>query len=59
MGADYPVELLLIIEKRKNISALLKLIKDLDHNAVYSISDVKNIYDGPDLLPRRRLFSRK
>lgn len=59
MGSEHPVELLLIIEKRKNISELLKLIKYLDNNAVYSISDVKNIYDGPDLLPRRRLFNRK
>jgi uncharacterized protein YebE (UPF0316 family) len=59
MGASHPVELLLIIEKRRNIPSLIKFIKELDPTAVYSISDVKNIYDGPDLLPRRRLFSRK
>ncbi|MGI1679571.1 MAG: DUF2179 domain-containing protein [Cellvibrionaceae bacterium] len=53
MGASYPVELLLIIEKRRNIASLIQLIKELDHTAVYSVSDVKSVYDGPDILPRR------
>ena len=56
MGEDYPVELLLIIEKRHNIPSLIKLIKKLDQTAVYSVSDVKSIYEGPDLLPRRSFF---
>lgn len=53
MGEDYPVELLLIVEKRRNISSLIQLIKTLDKTAVYSVSDVKSVYEGPDLLPRR------
>lgn len=53
MGEAYPVELLLIIEKRRNVPALIKLIKNLDHTAVYSVSDVKHVYEGPDLLPAR------
>lgn len=53
MGSDVPVELLLIIEKRRRIPALIQLIKALDQTAVYSISDVKSVYEGPDLLPRR------
>ena len=56
MGEGYPVELLLIIEKRRNIPSLIKLIKELDQTAVYSVSDVKSIYEGPDLLPRRSFF---
>jgi len=56
MGDDIPVELLLIIEKRNNIPSLIKLIQELDQNAVYSISDVKSVYEGPDLLPRRSFF---
>lgn len=56
MGEAHPVELLLIIEKRRNVPSLIKLIKDLDHTAVYSVSDVKHVYDGPDLLPRHNLF---
>ena len=56
MGEDYPVELLLIVEKRRNVPSLIQLIKDLDQTAVYSVSDVKNVYEGPDLLPRRSLF---
>lgn len=53
MGKDRPVELLFIIEKRRKTPALINLIKELDETAVYSISDVKRVYDGPDLLPRR------
>ena len=53
MGEAYPVELLLIIEKRRNVSSLIRLIKELDQTAVYSVSDVKSVYEGPDLLPRR------
>lgn len=56
MGDDHPVELLLIIEKRRNVPSLIRLIKELDKAAVYSVSDVKNVYDGPDLLPRRSLL---
>ena len=56
MGEAHPVELLLIIEKRRNVPSLIKLIKDLDHTAVYSVSDVKHVYEGPDLLPRHNLF---
>jgi uncharacterized protein YebE (UPF0316 family) len=59
MGDAYPVELLFIIEKRRNVPGLIQLIKDLDGTAIYSVSDVKNIYEGPDLLPRRSMFSRK
>ena len=53
MGGDKPVELLLIIEKRRNVPSLIRLIKELDQTAVYSVSDVKSVYEGPDLLPRR------
>jgi uncharacterized protein YebE (UPF0316 family) len=56
MGETHPVELLLIIETRRKVPSLIKLIKDLDSTAVYSVSDVKNVYDGPDLLPRRSLL---
>ncbi len=53
MGEAYPVELLFIIEKRRNVPSLIQLIKELDQTAVYSVSDVKSVYEGPDLLPRR------
>lgn len=53
MGVENPVELLLVIEKRRNVPSLIQLIKELDPTAVYSISDVKSVYEGPDLLPRR------
>ena len=56
MGEAYPVELLLIIEKRRKVPSLIRLIKDLDSTAVYSVSDVKSVYEGPVLLPRRSLL---
>ena len=56
MGKDYPVELMLIIEKRRNVPSLIRLIKELDQDAVYSVSDVKSVYEGSDLLPRRNLL---
>ena len=56
MGEAYPVELLLIIEKRRKVPSLIRLIKDLDPSAVYSVSDVKSVYEGPDILPRRSLL---
>ena len=52
MGKEKLIEVLFIIEKRRNIPSLIRLIKELDQTAVYSISDLKSIYEGPDLLPR-------
>tara|TARA_R110001592_G_scaffold199492_4_gene447992 strand:- start:279 stop:818 length:540 start_codon:yes stop_codon:yes gene_type:complete len=57
MGKAYPVEILFIVEKRRRVPSLIKLIKDLDKTAVYSVSDVKNVYDGPDILPPHSLLS--
>ena len=49
---DEPVEVLLIIEKRRMIPGLVKLINELDPSAVYSVSPVTSVHAGPDLLPR-------
>lgn len=57
MGKAHPVEILFIVEKRRNVPSLIKLIKDLDKTAVYSVSDVKNVYDGPEILASRNIFS--
>jgi uncharacterized protein YebE (UPF0316 family) len=56
MGKAYPVELLLVIEKRRNVPSLIQLIKYLDPTAVYSVSDVKSVYEGPDIFPRHSLL---
>ena len=56
MGEDNPVELLLIIDKRRKVPSLIRLIKELDQTAVYSVSDVKSVYEGPCLLPRRNIL---
>lgn len=52
-GGDEPVELLLIIEKRRKIHELIKLLGKLDRFAEYSVSPITSVYDAPDLLPRR------
>jgi uncharacterized protein YebE (UPF0316 family) len=56
MSKAQPVELLLITEKRRNVSSLIQSIRRLDPSAIYSVSDVKSVYAGPDPLPRRRLL---
>ncbi len=53
MGKDYPIELMLILEKRRRVPLVIRLIKELDPSAVYSVSDVKSVYSGPDPLSRR------
>lgn len=57
IGKENLIEVLFIIEKRRNIPTLIELIKELDQTAVYSISDLKSIYEGPNLLPRRSFFN--
>ena len=44
MGEAHPVELLHIIEKRRNVSSLIRLIVELDPTAVYSVADIKSVY---------------
>lgn len=58
MGKAHPVELLLIIAKRRAVSSLIQSIRLLDESAIYSVSDVKFVYDGPTLLPRRSFLHR-
>lgn len=53
MGKTHPVELLLITEKRRNVSSLIQSIKELDKTAVYSVSNVKSVYEGPSPIPQR------
>lgn len=46
-GEQQPVEIIFVIARRKRVPQLLQIIRDTDPNAIYSISDVKNVYDGP------------
>ncbi len=57
IGEAQPIELLFITEKRRNVPSLIQLIKVHDQTAIYSVSDVKSVYDGPNLLPRRSFLS--
>ena len=57
MGNNQPIELLFIIEKRRKVSTLINLINKLDQTAIYSITDVKKVYDGPDSLNRHNFVS--
>ncbi|WP_246439111.1 DUF2179 domain-containing protein [Teredinibacter franksiae] len=56
MGHEKPIELLFIVEKRRNVPSLINLIKTLDSTAVYSVSDVKSVYEGPGPVGRRMFF---
>jgi len=53
IGHGAPVEVLFIVEKRRRVPKLIELIKTLDPKAIYSVADIKSVYEGPDLLPKR------
>jgi uncharacterized protein YebE (UPF0316 family) len=53
MGSEIPVEVMYMVEKRRNIPKLIKLIKAFDSTAIYTVSDVRSVYEGPEVLPRR------
>jgi uncharacterized protein YebE (UPF0316 family) len=46
---DKTVEILLIIERRRSIAKLLQTITKLDSNAMYSTTDLRHVYDGPEM----------
>ena len=46
-GAGRPAEVILVVEKRRRIPELLAAIRRVAPSAVYTISDVKSVYEGP------------
>jgi uncharacterized protein YebE (UPF0316 family) len=46
-GAGRPVEVILVVEARKRVPDLLAAIQRDAPGAVYTISDVKSVYEGP------------
>lgn len=57
-GPGQPCEVLLVVEKRRRVPRLLKLIQETDPDAVYSIADLKSVYAGPsDLIEKKPLFN--
>lgn len=46
---EVTVEILLIVEKRRNMPKLLKLVKEIDPEAFYTVEDVKRVYEGADI----------
>jgi len=56
IGEEKPVEVLYITEKRRYIPSLIRLIKELDQNAVYTVSDLKSVYEGPTLVTQHIFF---
>jgi uncharacterized protein YebE (UPF0316 family) len=57
MGEDKQVEVLFIVEKRRNIPKLIYLINKLDKNAVYTVSDLKSVYDGPAFISNNSFWN--
>lgn len=55
-----PVEVLLVVEERKKLPELLRLIEQTDPEAIYTISDVKrHHFATPADVGRQRLFSKR
>jgi uncharacterized protein YebE (UPF0316 family) len=46
-GAGRPVEVILVVERRRRIPELLSAIRREAPGAIYTISDVKSVYEGP------------
>ncbi len=46
-GAGRPVDVILVVEKRRRVPELLSAIRRDAPGSVYTISDVKSVYDGP------------
>jgi uncharacterized protein YebE (UPF0316 family) len=53
-GAGRPVEVILVVEKRRRIPQLLAAIRTEAPGAVYTISDVKSVYEGPSSTIQQR-----
>jgi uncharacterized protein YebE (UPF0316 family) len=45
-AGERPAEVILVIEKRKRIERLLELVRREDPKAIYTISDVRSVYEG-------------
>lgn len=58
-GPGQPCEVVLIVATRRKVRTLLRLIHQTDPDAVYSLSDVKDVYEGPaaELIQSKPLFN--
>ncbi len=56
-SGEYPVEVVLVIEKRREIAALIATIRREDPQAIYTISDVKSAYNPETLSSEKPLFN--
>jgi len=54
---DQPVEVVLIIEQRREIDALIATIRREDPHALYTVSDVKSAYNPEVLSSEKPLFN--
>ncbi|WP_419770565.1 MAG: DUF2179 domain-containing protein [Candidatus Marinarcus sp.] len=59
MGEEKPVEVLFIVERRRNIPKLIELINILDQNAVYTVSDLKSVYEGTNYSGERSFWNKR
>lgn len=55
-GPGQPCEVVLIVTKRRRVGRLIALIKETDPDAIYSLSDIKHVYEGPSELIQKRPF---
>jgi len=53
-GSEGAVEVLLVVERRRRVPALLRLIRDHDPSALCTLSDVRHPPGAPRPRPRRR-----
>jgi uncharacterized protein YebE (UPF0316 family) len=57
-NADHqPVEVVLVIERRREVGALIATIRREDPQAIYTVSDVKSAYNPEPLSSEKSLFN--
>ncbi len=50
-AGGHPVDVVLVVARRRKVPELVKLIHEADPNAIYTVSDIKTVHDtDPDLV---------
>jgi uncharacterized protein YebE (UPF0316 family) len=49
-GTDSPVEVILVVVRRRMVPELVKIIHEADPDAVYTVSDIKTVHDSDPAL---------
>lgn len=52
---ERPVEVVIVVAGRRRMPSLIRLIRQHDPEAIYTVNDVKRVYNGVDIVQGRRV----